>query len=620
MFDVVSEAQLALVAVPVEPKQAGSSTPSPGHQANGTARLMVEAYLSSYAVPFEKKQGRDDKGREIYILETCPFHPEHGRDACIMQDDNGALSAHCFHNGCAGRGWQEFKAAIGPLKPEHFAGGVPRAKLSGPGKPPDDVAKEQAPAEANLTDCGNGVRLIKWRGADMRFCHPWKKWLCWDGIRWREDSIAQAQAWAKQTVRGLFAWAKSQIDELAQLAADGDDEAKDKLTAVKEILNWALKSQAAQRIHAMLDMAKSEPGIPILPDVLDQHPMLFNCRNGTLDLATGILRPHRREDFLTKLSPILYDPQARCPVWEAMLAKIMMRKADLIAYVQRLLGYCLTGLCTEQILPIWWGEGSNGKSTVINAFLDILGEEFGGKANRDLLMAIKGDKHPTQLAWLHGRRFVAAIESDEGAKLDEGLIKELTGGDVINARRMREDPWTFKPTHKLSLITNHKPVVRGQDHAIWRRLRLIPFNVIIPDAEQDKALPDKLKAEYPGILAWCVRGCLAWQREGLRSPEEVLVATREYRASQDVLAAFIEEVCVTGHDYQVRASELFSVFQAWCKKTGEKDVSNRRFCADLRDKGYADYTSNGLWFKGIMIRAVSAGESSQTTQSSDFTE
>ena len=450
-----------------------------------------------------------------------------------------------------------------------------------------------------LTDLGNGKRFARAYGTQARFCHAWGKWLFWDGARWRIDDRGRAQALAKQSVLDLYRRAQAQIDALAQ--KPGDAEGRSQLKKIQATLAWALKSQSAPRINALLDLARSEPGIPVLPDDLDRGPWLLNCRNGTLDLQKQTLRPHDPADYLTKLCPVEFNPQAKCPTWERFLSEIFDYSESLTAYLQRLAGYWLTGLTTEHALAVLWGSGANGKSTLINALFHVLGPDYSGKASRDLLLVSHGDKHPTALAWLHGKRFVAAIESAEGARLDETLIKELTGGDQISARRMREDFWTFEPTHKIALATNHKPQVRGQDYAIWRRLRLIPFTVCFLEDKQDKTLGEKLRAEAPGILTWLVKGCKLWQQHGLQDPPEVLEATGQYRSEQDTLGAFLLDRCLQGPTYQAKASVLYAAYKDWCEQSGERIISKRKFCAALRDKGFEGYTNNGPWFRGIAL-------------------
>ena len=263
----------------------------------------------------------------------------------------------------------------------------------------------------------------------------------------------------------------------------------------------------------------------------------------------------------------------------------MAEDDDLIGFLQRAIGYSLTGDVSEQVLIILYGTGANGKSTFLNAVMGMLGD-YSMKATADLLM--KTDGHPTEKTDLFGKRFVAAIETGEGKKLNEEFIKEATGGDPIRARRMREDMWQFDPTHKLFLATNHKPGIKGTDHAIWRRLRLVPFNVTIPDNKRDKDLPEKLRAEWPGIMAWAVRGCLEWLEHGLRAPKQVTAATDSYRQEMDTLAEFFEDCCELGTDLESTTKALYSAFQAWCEETNVDLLAKNTFGERLRERGFTD--------------------------------
>jgi putative DNA primase/helicase len=215
-----------------------------------------------------------------------------------------------------------------------------------------------------------------------------------------------------------------------------------------------------------------------------------------------------------------------------------------------------------------------------------------------LLTAIKGDKHPTALAWLHGKRFVAAIETAEGTRLDEVLVKELTGSDPVTARRMHEDFWTFKPTHKIALVTNHKPTIRGTDNAIWRRPRLIPFTVCFPEDRQDKHLCEKLRAELPGILNWALAGCLTWQKLGLADPPEVMAATKEYRSAEDRLGDFLVERCQLNREYRVKSVDLFAAYKTWCEVSGESHGTATAFTQALAERGI-ERDSGRRWYRGI---------------------
>jgi putative DNA primase/helicase len=394
------------------------------------------------------------------------------------------------------------------------------------------------------------------------------------------------------------------------------EQLKRELNRLRKLEQWALKSESAPRLHAMIDLAASEADVPVRPADLDADPMLLNVLNGTIDLRTGALRPHRPADLITKLAPVEYRQGAPCPLWRELLDKVFLADRELIAYLQRLVGYFLTGEVREQVLPIFWGAGSNGKTTLVTTVMGVLGEDYAVKAPRDLLLARKGDQHPTKVVRLFGRRLAVCSELGEGEALDEAMVKDLTGGDLLTARGMREDYWQFRATHKVILVTNHKPEIRGTDEGIWRRPRLVPFNAYFwdPDRPEDRAkglpaeyrkdagLADKLRAELGGILSWAVEGCLAWQREGLGSAAAVTGATWEYRAEQDSLSRFLEEECLLGAGNKVRASDLHGRYVYWCQRAGEEPVSRKAFGTALGRRGYQRFTSDGTWYRGIGLR------------------
>src|SRR5215213_4388400 len=372
------------------------------------------------------------------------------------------------------------------------------------------------------TDYGNAERFVDEHGGSVCWCGPWRKFLVYDGRHWVRADTGEDERLLKSTVRGIYAEASEAEDSQER----------------KAIADHAKRSESAKRINDALRLARSEPGIPILPHELDADPWLLNVLNGTVDLRTRELRPHDRRDLITKLAPVEYDPDAKAPNFEAFLARILPSEA-LRRFVQRAIGYAATGVVSEEVLVILYGVGANGKSTLVNILMEALGD-YAMQAAPELLLAKRGS-HPTELADLFGARFVASVEVDEGRRLAEGLVKQLTGRDPIKARRMREDFWEFEPTHTVFLATNHRPEVRGTDHAIWRRIRLVPFEETIPKDEQDKKLAEKLRGEMPGILAWIVQGCLAYQQDGLGEPDKVRAATLDYRSEMDVLAGFIED-------------------------------------------------------------------------------
>ena len=439
-----------------------------------------------------------------------------------------------------------------------------------------------------LTDMGNGERMVRLFGGRFRYVHPWSKWLVWDDRRWNTDNTAAIARLVKRTVRSIYGEAKQ---------ADDDQQRK-------ALAKWAEESEAKKLREAMLWSAAREEGIPALPSDLDRDPWLFNCRNGTIDLRTGRLRAHDPKDMLTKMAPVDFDPDATCSLWLETLG-VFLQSDELVGFWQRLCGYTLTGVIREQILPIAYGEGANGKSTILGTMLALLGPDYAMKASPEFLMQRKTDSHPTERASLFGKRLVVAIETDEGQRINETLIKELTGNDRISARRMREDPWEFDPTHKIFIGTNHKPTVKGTDHAIWRRLKLIPFMYTMDSACARLDIPELLKTEFPGILAWCVRGCLEWQRNGLQEPAEVAEATQQYREEEDIILGFITEHCTIHPNAKIKSTPLYECYRKWTESVGLMPLSQRKFTPMIlkRDKGIKRVENNGFWFYGLGLRA-----------------
>lgn len=441
-------------------------------------------------------------------------------------------------------------------------------------------------ADKPRTDYGNAERLVARHGRNVRYCYPWSKWLNWDGRRWEIDAKGAIHRAAKDTARKMFREA-STID---------DKEAR------KAHIGWGFTSESRSRIESMLALSMSEEGIPISPDEMDSDPWLFNCQNGTLDLKTGKLRGHRRGDCITQLCPIDFDPSARCPNWDQTLDLFFARDAELIDYWDRLTGYALVGVVRDHIMPIAYGTGCNGKSTILGTLLETFGPDYAMKCPPDMLMAKKNDSHPTERTDLFHKRLVVAIESEKGRRLNETMVKELTGGDRIRARRMREDNWEFKPTHTLMMATNSKPVIRGTDKGIWRRLKLIPFTVSVEGKQDDKAMPEKLRQELPGILARCVRGCLKWQEKGLDEPKTVKEATEGYRREQDVLAGFLEEHTIQDASLRVRCNELYAKYKQETESGNEFVMSLRDFGEAMKERGIETRRSDGKWYLGIALR------------------
>jgi putative DNA primase/helicase len=349
------------------------------------------------------------------------------------------------------------------------------------------------------------------------------------------------------------------------------------------------------KINAMLESAKNKPGMSVSTSMFDSNPWLLNLKNGTSNLETGDLQPHNQKDFITKYIDIDYDPTATCPLWIQFLERIIPSEATR-QYVQRAVGYSLSGSTREHCFFILYGTGANGKST----FLDVLREMlagYGGVMRAESLMVQnnQGGGASPDIAALRGLRFVSSSETDEGKRLAEGLMKEMSGNRTIKARFLYKDEFEFQPTFKIWLAVNHLPRIRGTDEGIWRRLKRIPFNVSIPTNEQDKKLVDKLILELPGILTWALEGYKIWAKDGIGDCEEVTSATKEYRDQSDSLKTFIEECCVLGHDRFVEKADLYQKYQEWAKNSGEYGVSKTVFGTRIMERGIEGRKS-GKWF------------------------
>jgi putative DNA primase/helicase len=297
------------------------------------------------------------------------------------------------------------------------------------------------------------------------------------------------------------------------------------------------------------------------------------------------------------------EPGVDPELWMSFLNRVFNGNERLIQFLQRLVGMALVGEVLENILAIFHGVGANGKSVCIETICGMLGSDYAMMGSTSLLMVDSWGRHPTERADLYGMRLVAANESGDGGRLSEETVKQLTSREAIRARRMREDSWEFTPSHTIILATNHKPEIRGTDYGIWRRIHLVPFAIIIPPNERDRQLADKLKAEWPAILRWAVAGCLAWQRDGLRPPPEVLDATDDYRAEQDLLGEWIEECCLTGTGCEARSGDLFRSYKKWCEDRGEKGMSRTKFSSRLTERGFTKdrQTSGHVCYCGIGV-------------------
>lgn len=462
-----------------------------------------------------------------------------------------------------------------------------------------------------FNDTGNAERLVELHGDDLRYIPEWKRWLVFDGAKWNDNAIGEVMRRAKATVNELHRYAA----ELSKDAAEEESETrKEELAKQSEAFSkWARKSGGKRDLDAMVSLAQSEISVEIHHEELDRNKWLLNVINGTLDLRTGQLREHERKDLITKMAGCEYDPNAKCPVWLEFLDKIMAGDQGSISYIQRAVGSSLTGDVRDHVLFIMFGSGRNGKSTFINTILSLMGE-YGATIPSEVLLLKSGEEHPTGSSVLKGLRFAPMVETADGRRLNETAVKQFSGGDKIRTRRMREDYWEFWPTHHLWMATNHRPSISGTDRGIWSRIRMIPFNVRIQAKERDPKLQDKLLAELPGILAWAVRGCLEWGKNGLQIPEAVSVATRQYASDMDTLGDFIEERCVEEQGASVSAAIIYDDWkERWAPINGERNMSKTKFGLKLTERGFEKGKEGGnrVW---LGIRMASEAEMSVPTK------
>lgn len=436
------------------------------------------------------------------------------------------------------------------------------------------------------TDVGNGELWSRMHAHRLRFVKQSRQWLHYRDGRWRRDETGEAERAAKATAR-----------ERLRLAAELEDEDKR-----KDAVKWGMASHQGPRIREMLQAASTEPTVVLSANQLDADPLLLGCSNGTLDLRTGELRTASPDDLISLGNNVRYDPDAECPRWEQTLEEVFASDHALIEYVQRKVGYALTGSTKEQEVDVLFGSGGNGKDTLLRPIMRIIGEQA-LTTPMDTFARTRDKGVRNDLARLHRARLVIASESAEGRRLDEAAIKAVSGGGPIAARFLYGEFFEYTPTFKTWLVTNHKPRVEGDDDAIWRRLRLIPFNVSFIGRE-DKELGSKLEAELPGILAWAVRGCLEWQREGLGLPPAVERATNEYRADEDLLGLFLDQRCELTADGTAEPVRLRLAFEEFCTAMGERSMSASVFGKRLARRGITRGVRDGAsLYIGIRLRA-----------------
>jgi len=447
------------------------------------------------------------------------------------------------------------------------------------------------------TDAGNAELIAQLFSDRLTYDHTQSRWLEW----------VSSHDWCEHPPHQNYRWTERRPEEMRKFAIEAARRRVDAANRLQDLekrqdqIKWAMQSEHLYRLDSALELSKSflDPNAN-----WDADPWLFGVANGVVDLRTGQLREERKEDRITKHSPVKFDPSAQCPRFKAFLEEVFCGDAELIEYVQRKFGYCLTGLTREQAAFCWYGKGGNGKSTLLDIFVHIFGPfavdlPFSALENKNA--------HFSDLVGLRGARFATAVETREGVRLNEQRIKVMTGGDRITARELYKNNVTFTPTHKVFLIFNHRPLIADDSHGMWRRIHLVPFNAKFEGDKCDKSLAQKLKEEAPGILAWAVRGCLAWQQEGLEMPKVVTEATAAYRQENDHIGEFLEDCCTLEPSASIKCTTLWDSYTNWASRNEEVGLTERIFWQRLTTRGLVAAKNQGIRVRvGLKLKPVPA--------------
>lgn len=444
------------------------------------------------------------------------------------------------------------------------------------------------------TELGNSKRFIRRFGKNIRYCHPWRAWFIWDGSRWAMDDTGQIMVHGKYTV--------NQIEKEA-LLFNYDQQ--------KQLLAWSCGSQKYSVIKNMISLAASD--VPVLPNDLDADKNLINFPNGTYEIDTGTFRKHEQDDLCSKVMGARYDPDAECPLWQQFISEIFIREPeegkepesdeDLLQFIQRAMGYTLTAEIKERAIFLCHGSGANGKSTLLNTVAAAMGD-YAQQTESSTFTVQKRETVRNDLAALKGSRMVLALESGKDKKLDEALVKQLSGGDKIAARFLFKEYFEYTPEFKIWWGFNHRPRIDDATESIWDRIKLIPFNLRIEEEKRDLDLPTKLQAELPGIINWMLAGLKDYREKGLAEPEIVKAATSEYQQEQDVLGEWIGDQCVKRRDLWEASAELYVNYHGWCMGRQETPMTPRKFGIEMGDrfKRVRGGKDNKKGYQGIALK------------------
>ncbi|MFA4877496.1 MAG: phage/plasmid primase, P4 family [Methanoregula sp.] len=600
-------------------RKLGSALPEDAGILNGPSknpnRIDLKNWLLSHNILVRSDKPYRDG--QIFLLASCPFSSAHTDGAYAIQFASGAIHAGCHHASCGGgkQRWKELRERYGTDREKQksreeriLAGKHERAlaKVAAlgnktvpgeTGKLPAGLRKDPPGAEAlafgethdyPLTDAGNAERLIALFGNRVRYCAAFSAWYLWDGRVWVRDDAGQMLLIATLVARS--------IHREAAAAPNADTS--------RALSRWAILSESLHTRKAMIDSAA--PHIPAVPGEFDCRPGLFNCRNGTLELPTMTFREHRREDMLTKMAAVDYNPSAPCPQWLAHLDLIFAGDADTVAGFQSMCGYTLLGTNPRQLMFILYGRGRNGKSKTIEVLARIFAD-YAVNIAAESLMTRRFENARSDLARLAGARLATAAEGAEGARMDEAIVKQLTGEYAITVRKLYENEFEFTPVAKIWMTTNHEPVIPGTDEGIWRRIWMVPFSVQIPEEKCDPEIAEKLLTESAGILNWCLAGLDQYYGNGSRlvQPRKVSQATANLRTVSDTVGLFLAGECVLEPGAKISRMAMNELFERWCAEEGYRQhISKKRLFGALRERGVIDGGKSGAdrFWSGIRIK------------------
>lgn len=441
--------------------------------------------------------------------------------------------------------------------------------------------------EMQFSDITNRDFFIKAYSEKVRYCISWNKFLIWNGTCWQIDTRGRVEEMCVDFIHKMYRALRS-IDDL-QL----------KIIFEKHLV----RSENYRRIQGMVGLLKMSKDIKVEDFEMDKDHLLFNTQTQTINLRTGKIRDPSNKDLITNKSNFVFQKDAMCPTWNLFLQQIFNNDNDLIRFVQKAMGYALSGDVSEQCLFILWGTGANGKST----FLNVLHHLFGDYARSTMIETFmkKNSEQSNDLARLKGARLVTTSEIEQGKPLSESLIKTVTGEDELTARFLYGEYFSFKPTFKIFMATNHKPKIRGADNGIWRRIKMIPFTVTIPPEQRDKKLTEKLIAENSGILNWLIKGYAMWKKEGLEEPDAVRQANEEYRMDMDAVGTFVTDCFEIDASlkWRLHTKILYETYMKWCVKNNEKIMSQKWLALRMQEKGFKRIATNGqrMWL-GLVLR------------------